>query len=72
MSVKQAAIHVLSETGEPLSAQQSADRVLEQGLWQTQSKTPHATAAAQLYTDVNHHGEASDFAQVGQNPFALA
>jgi restriction system protein len=71
MSVKQAAIHVLSEAGEPLSAQQIADRVLEQGLWKTQGKTPHATVAAQLYTDIKKHGADSDFVQVEPNTFAL-
>lgn len=71
MSVKQAAIHVLSEAGEPLSAQQIADRVLEQGLWKTQGKTPHATVAAQLYTNIKKHGADSDFVQVGPNTFAL-
>ena len=40
-------------------------------MWQTQGKTPHATVAAQLYTDIKKHGDDSPFIQVGPNTFAL-
>lgn len=71
MSVKQAAIHVLQAAGKPLTAQEISDRVLSQGLWQTAGKTPHATVAAQLYTDIKKHGNDSPFVQVGPNTFSL-
>ncbi len=41
------------------------------GLWKTQGKTPHATVAAQLYTDIKKHGVDSDFVQVAPNTLAL-
>ena len=71
MSVREAAIQVLREVGQPLTAQQITEYLLSQGLWQTQGKTPHATVAAQLYTDIKKRGNASPFMQVGPNAFAL-
>lgn len=71
MSVKQAAIEVLSRANEALSAQDITDRILAEGLWQTNGKTPHATVAAQLYSDIKKRGDASPFVQVGKNMFAL-
>jgi restriction system protein len=71
MSVKQAAVQVLQKTGGPLSAQEISDRILAEGLWQTNGKTPHATVAAQLYTDIKKHGDASPFIHVGPNTFSL-
>ena len=71
MNVKQAAIQVLRDADEPLTAQEIADRILAGGLWQTRGKTPHATVAAQLYTDIKRHGVASVFIQAGPNTFSL-
>ena len=71
MTVKQAALHVLRETGEELTAEQLAGRMLSQNLWRTEGKTPHATVAARLYADIKKHGNASPFVQVGPNTFAL-
>lgn len=71
MSAKDAAIHVLKAAGEPLTAQELTDRILAEGLWETSGKTPHATVAASLYTDIQRHGEASPFIQTGPNTFAL-
>jgi restriction system protein len=71
MSVKDAAIHVLKAAGEPLTTQELTDRILAEGLWATSGKTPHATVAARLYTDIQRHGEASPFIQTGPNTFGL-
>ncbi len=71
MSVKHASIQVLREANGALSAQQIADQILARGLWQTSGKTPQATVAAQLYTDIKKHGDASPFVQVGKNLFGL-
>lgn len=71
MSVKEAAIHVLRDANAAMSAQEISDRILADGLWQTKGKTPHATVAARLYTDIKKRGESSPFVQVGKNMFGL-
>ena len=71
MSVKQAAIQVLRDANAALSAQDISDRILAAGQWKTSGKTPHATVAAQLYTDIKKHGAASPFVQTGKNMFGL-
>lgn len=71
MSVKQAAIKVLGDADGPLTAQDISELVLSQGLWQTKGKTPHATVAAVLYTDIKKRGKASTFVQVGPSTFSL-
>ncbi len=71
MHVKPAAIQVLQQAGEPLTARQICEHVLGQGLWTSKGSTPDATVAAQLYSDIKKHGEASPFVQVGPNTFCL-
>jgi len=71
MSIKQAAVQVLREAGQPLAANEISQRLLAQGLWKTEGKTPHATVAARLYTDIKKLGGDSPFRQVGPNTFAL-
>ncbi len=71
MSLKEAAIQVLRDVREPLTAQQITERLLTQKLWQTQGKTPHATVAARLYTDIKAEGEKSPFVLVGPQTFGL-
>lgn len=71
MTVKQAAIEVLKKAGQALTAQEISDRILADGLWQTSGKTPHSTVAAQLYSDIKKHGDASPFVQIGPNTFRL-
>ncbi|MCL4742295.1 MAG: restriction endonuclease [Phycisphaerales bacterium] len=71
MSVKQAAIHVLGAAGGPLSAQEIAERMLAERLWKTDGKTPHATVAARLYSDIKQRGDQSPFVQVGPGRFGL-
>ncbi len=48
MSVKQAAIQVLRESGEPLHSREITKRILQKKLWTTQGKTPAATVEARL------------------------
>ena len=71
MSVREAAIQVLRDAGQPLTAQQMAERMLSRGLWQTEGKTPHATVAARLYTDIKNSGDGSPFVLVGPQTFGL-
>ncbi len=71
MGVKEAAIEVLRQAGRPLSAQEITEQMLSQGLWQTEGRTPAATVAARLYSDIKQHGQQSPFVQTGPNTFGL-
>lgn len=62
---------ILEAVGEPLHTRDITKRVLEQGLWQTEGKTPEATVAARLYADIKKKGEQSAFVQTGKSTFAL-
>ncbi len=70
LSFKEAAIQVLKQADEPLSAKEIADLAMESGLIETSGATPDATMAAQLYTDINKNTY-SDFKKVGKGKFAL-
>lgn len=71
MGVKEAAIKVLSQVGRPLSAQEITEQILSQGLWRTEGKTPAATVAAALYTDMKQQGDQSPFVRVAPQTFGL-
>ena len=45
--------------------------VIKAGLWQSEGKTPDATVAAKLYTDIKKYGDKSAFVKVGPQTFAL-
>jgi restriction system protein len=66
-----AAHKVLAEAGEPLHAHVIAERALATGLLRTGGKTPWATMAAQLYTDIQRRGDGSDFVRVARGAFGL-
>ena len=69
-SFKEAAFKVLSETDEPLSAEDITEIALSEGLLMTDGKTPAATMAAQLYMDIKK--KQSKFKKVGRGKFTLA
>ncbi|HSW47348.1 MAG TPA: HTH domain-containing protein, partial [Phycisphaerae bacterium] len=71
MDVKRAAVQVLQEAKEPLTAKAIARRALELGLWQTEGKTPDATVAARIYSDIKSLGDRSPFVRSGPGAFAL-
>ena len=72
VTYKEAALRVLREIGQPLSAQDITQQAIEQGLINPQGLTPDATMAAQLYTDINRRRAASLFRKEGRNLFGLA
>jgi restriction system protein len=47
---------VLADEGGPLHSAVITERLLEQGLWKSEGKTPAATVAARLYTDIKKKG----------------
>jgi restriction system protein len=71
MNVKQAAMQVLQEAGQPLTAQEIAHRALDKSLWKTTGKTPDATVAALIYTDIKKLGDRSPFVRSGPGTFGL-
>lgn len=71
MSVHEAVKQVLNEAGEPLHYQQITRRMLDNGLWTTQGKTPEATVNAYLATDIKQHGSSSLFQRTAKGVFAL-
>jgi restriction system protein len=71
MGLKDAIATVLAAEGAPLHSTTISERVLAEELWHTDGKTPAATVAASLYSDIKRRGSASRFAQVGKNVFGL-
>ena len=66
-----AAEKVLVAAGEPLHYREITRRVLEQGFWQTDGKTPVATISAQLSVDVKRHVGSSRFERCGPGIYGL-
>lgn len=71
LTFRAAAQKVLAEAGEPLHPRVIAERALAGGLVTTTGKTPDATMAAQLYTEIQAHGEQSTFVPAGKGLFGL-
>jgi restriction system protein len=71
MSVQSAAIVVLKKAGNPLHAAEITKRIIEDGLWKSDGKTPVDTVSAQLYSDIKNNGDKSPFVKVAPNTFAL-
>jgi HJR/Mrr/RecB family endonuclease len=70
VSFKQAALQILEKSEEPLTAKEITDIALQEGLVETDGKTPEATMGAQLYVDIIKNKE-SPFLQVGRGKFTL-
>jgi len=66
-----AAEMALAAEGEPLHYREITRRVLDQGLWQTEGKTPIATMSARLSTDVKHHSASTRFERCGPGIYGL-
>lgn len=71
LSFKKAAIRVLSESSEPLSASRITDIALDKGYLATTGNTPNATMSAQLYTDIQSKQERSKFVKISPGIFGL-
>jgi len=71
MSARDAAEEVLRQAGTPLHVADLTKRILESGLWSADGKTPQATVAARISTDIKKRGSASPFVRVAPNTFGL-
>ena len=67
-----AAVQVLTEAKEPLGCKEMVERMLAQGLWQTNGKTPAATIYAAILREITTKGDASRFRKTDRGRFALA
>ena len=71
MTAKDAVKLVLGASNEPLDIQQITERILDQGLWKTEGKTPDQTVAAAVYMDIKKYGNSSCFKKASKGKFAL-
>ena len=71
MSVLTAIEQVLTSARMPLHYEEITRRILENGLWQTDGKTPQATVNAQLAMDIKRRGRKSRFQRTDRGVFAL-
>ena len=62
---------VLAEAGAPLDYREITRRVLAQGLWQSDGRTPDATINARLAVDIKDLGAGSRFQRTKPGVFAL-
>src|SRR5689334_18204186 len=70
-SLRQAARQILLQIGSPLKPDELIQRALDAGLIATTGKTPTASMAAQLYTEIQQHGDSSVFVKAGKGRFGL-
>ncbi len=71
MNIKDAVAQILKEAGEPLHVKEITERIIKEGLWTTNGKTPAASVGAQLYTEIKDNGDQSTFIQVAGGAFSL-
>ncbi len=67
-----AAAQVLAQAKEPLSCKDLVERMLAQGLWQTNGKTPAATIYSAILREIMTRGDAARFRKADRGRFALA
>jgi hypothetical protein len=70
MSLLDAAVTVLRESGEPMQVKDITAAVLKRGLAQTGGKTPAATLSASMGREVAERGEDARFAKVSRGTYA--
>ena len=67
-----AAAQVLAEAGEPLNTKEVVERMLAEGLWKTNGKTPAATIYAAMIREIAAKGDKSRFRKIERGRFTLA
>lgn len=71
MGGKEAAFRVLQEEGRPMRARELCDMAHAKGYCNMPGKTPWATIAAAIVTDINDKGDKSKFKKTGPGLFAV-
>ena len=62
---------VLQDAGAPLHYREIANRIIAQGLWDSEGKTPWQTVNALLSHDIRNHGKGSRFLRDGSGRYLL-
>src|SRR6266540_1777785 len=71
MTVLDAVAKVLDETPEGLHYREITQRVIAQGLWSPAGRTPEATVASRLTSEIKKKGIDSRFRRVSPGVYAL-
>ena len=71
MNLLQVITVVLNEADTPLHYREIAKRMIDQGLWQTQGKTPDSTVSSIITVDIQQHGNHSIFQRIDKGVYAL-
>lgn len=71
MNVLSAAIQILKKSDTPLHAKDLTSRMIDEGLWKSEGKTPIATVSSRIYTDIKNKAAKSLFKKVAPQTFAL-
>ena len=71
MTLLDAAQHVLAQAGTPLHTEELTRRMLTEGLWMTQGRTPAASVYSALFMSLKRQGTSSPFQQTAPSPFGL-
>lgn len=71
MSYREAAIEVLRTERRPMTAKEIVAAATARGLLASSGRTPDASLAGRLYTDIQRNGKESLFIQVGPRKYAL-
>ena len=72
MTLFDAIVAVLKESGEPLHYEEITEKVLTRGLWRTDGVTPERTVSAALTTHLQQHGPRSVVQRLGRGYYALS
>ncbi|MEW6736778.1 MAG: winged helix-turn-helix domain-containing protein [Acidobacteriota bacterium] len=71
LSFKDAALLILKREGRPMTAREIVTVAINEGLLTSTGKTPDASLAGQIYTDIHRNKETSLFVIVGPRTYAL-
>ena len=71
MNSNQAIQQVLEKCHQPLHYREITKRILENGTWQSEGKTPEATVNSKLALDIKEKGDVSIFQRVADGTYAL-
>lgn len=71
MNLTEKITNILKEHPNGLHTKEITKQLINQNLWTTKGKTPSATIAARIYTNIKEKGEQSPFTQTAPQTFAL-
>jgi len=71
MSYREAALVILRKERRPMTAKEIISAATAQGLLESGGRTPDASLAGRIYTDIQRNGKNSLFIQVGPRKYAL-